>query len=310
MNWYERALAQISVDWEALYTPTRYGSTHVIAAGHRASTVPIVLLHGINTNAAVWIPQIVGLSQRHRVIAPDIPGYVGRGSSARFPYEGSHFGDWLADVFDGLGIERAIIVGGSAGGYFALKFAAYYPERTLGVLLLNPSGLTRYRFGFRITRVRWAVPILYWIGEHWLYHRSVARWIVQRGMNPDIPVSEANVELAQLIFRYYRRRIPPPILPDDELNTVSAPVALVASTREPYTVMDEVVARVQTMHRVHDVTVLTGVGHDINKERPAWVNQRIEMMHAQIAAGLGLSATSPVLLSPQQADTRSQPTRL
>jgi len=41
---------------------------------------PLVLLHGPAANAAHWMRVIGDLVQTHRVIAPDLPGQIGRAS--------------------------------------------------------------------------------------------------------------------------------------------------------------------------------------------------------------------------------------
>lgn len=42
---------------------------------------------------------------------------------------------------DGLGIDRAAIVGNSMGGWLALHFAANYPDRIQALALMAPSGI-------------------------------------------------------------------------------------------------------------------------------------------------------------------------
>ena len=44
-------------------------------------------------------------------------------------------------VLDGLGWSRALVVGHSWGGHLALRLAADYPERLLGVLAVEPIGV-------------------------------------------------------------------------------------------------------------------------------------------------------------------------
>ena len=40
--------------------------------------------------------------------------------------------EWLTAVFDGLGIEQAIVVGISLGGFLALNLALHVPQRVGG----------------------------------------------------------------------------------------------------------------------------------------------------------------------------------
>src|SRR5512134_2494814 len=120
MDWYDRAWARLCVPAERLCLPTRYGMTHVVAAG-REDAPPLLLLHGINTCAATWIPQIDGLADAFRVYAPDVPGFAGRSAATRLRYDDASFAAWGIDLLNALGIEQVALVGGSAGGQFALR---------------------------------------------------------------------------------------------------------------------------------------------------------------------------------------------
>ncbi len=292
MDWYDAALAHIHVPVKAHTVPTRFGATHVLAAGCE-SAPPVVLLHGINTNAAVWVPQINGLAAQCRVFAPDVPGFAGKGSSQRPPYRGSALADWLADTLDALGVERALIVGGSAGGWFALKFAAYYPCRRAGVLVMNPCGITPYRHVYKLTRSQPAVTVAHWL-RFLVANRWVARGVVQRGMTRGNAPTDQNLELAYLLLRYYTRRISPPLMPADELRRITSPVMLVVSEHEIYTNPHAVTTRLRcTLPNLADVVIVDDAGHDINKEKPDWVNQHI----VRIAQSLSAQPLEP---TPQQ----------
>jgi pimeloyl-ACP methyl ester carboxylesterase len=72
-----------------------------------------------------------------RVIAPDPPGH-GR-SPAREPdaFRPSRLAAAAAEVLTELGIERAAFVGFSWGGRVGCWFAARYPERTVGLVLVE-----------------------------------------------------------------------------------------------------------------------------------------------------------------------------
>jgi pimeloyl-ACP methyl ester carboxylesterase len=82
-----------------------------------------------------------------QLIAPDLRG---RGDSGTLPGPhgmAAHVRDAIATL-DNLGIERAMVVGGSMGGYVALLLAAQHPERVMsvglcdgGVALRVPDGV-------------------------------------------------------------------------------------------------------------------------------------------------------------------------
>ncbi len=47
--------------------------------------------------------------------------------------------DDVTAVLDAVGVERALVVAGSDGGPLSCLFAATYPERTLGLVLMNTA---------------------------------------------------------------------------------------------------------------------------------------------------------------------------
>ncbi|MDQ4214230.1 alpha/beta hydrolase [Microbacterium capsulatum] len=103
---------------------------------------PVVLLHGGNSVAASWLPLLPALADEHRLILPDRPGC---GLSGPFDYRGvdlrAHGAAFVERLLDGLGLDRAPLVGNSMGGYFALAFAIAHPERVARLVLLGePAG--------------------------------------------------------------------------------------------------------------------------------------------------------------------------
>lgn len=96
----------------------------------------LVLIHGGWAGAeAHWSRVWDALSERHRVIAPDLPGL---GSVERMPLPTvAAYAAWLASLLDVLGIERAHVVGSSFGGSVAWSFAGRFPARCAGASLVN-----------------------------------------------------------------------------------------------------------------------------------------------------------------------------
>ena len=106
------------------------------AAGEGA---PLLLLHGIGSGSASWEPQFAGLAGRFRVIAWDTPGYGGSDAlPGERPVSGA-YGDAVADLLDGLALERVHLLGHSLGGLIAAAFAARHPQRLLSVTLSDAA---------------------------------------------------------------------------------------------------------------------------------------------------------------------------
>ena len=126
------------------YVETSFGKTFVLTAGRKADP-PVILLHGSCSNSAFWFPEIMALSENFRVYAVDIIGEAGNSEEYRPDLDSDAFALWMKDVLDALGLENAVFIGNSLGGWMALKFAAAYPERVLRLILIASAGLAQIR---------------------------------------------------------------------------------------------------------------------------------------------------------------------
>jgi pimeloyl-ACP methyl ester carboxylesterase len=100
----------------------------------------IVLLHGISSQSASWTGQLDALATRFRVIAWDAPGYGGSDALEGDAPAAADYAATLAALWDALGIRHAVVVGSSLGALIATAFAARWPARVAGLVLLNPAG--------------------------------------------------------------------------------------------------------------------------------------------------------------------------
>ncbi|MFM7027151.1 MAG: alpha/beta fold hydrolase [Chakrabartia sp.] len=106
---------------------------------------PVLLLHGSGAGVsgwANWRGLIPHLSQRYRVVVPDLVGfgYTEVSTDYQFDFMNSWIDQILA-LLDGLGIEKAHIVGNSFGGAVALWMAWRAPERTGRLVLMGAGGV-------------------------------------------------------------------------------------------------------------------------------------------------------------------------
>lgn len=97
---------------------------------------PLVLLHAFPLSAEMWRPQLESFADRHRVIAPDLPGFAGSEPLQEASIDG--YADAVAGLLDALGVTEPVVLGGcSMGGYTAFAFARRHAHRLAGLLLID-----------------------------------------------------------------------------------------------------------------------------------------------------------------------------
>jgi pimeloyl-ACP methyl ester carboxylesterase len=125
---------------------SRFEAHEVDLHGHRAfyriagSGPTVVLIHGMINSSRHWEEVALRLSDRYRVVAPDLIGH-GDSATPRGDYSlGAHAAS-IRDMLAVIGVERATIVGHSLGGGVAMQFFYQFPQRTERLALVSSGGL-------------------------------------------------------------------------------------------------------------------------------------------------------------------------
>ena len=103
------------------------------------SGAPLMLLHGSEPRESwrVWEP-LMGLSDSHRVIAPDLLGH-GRSTKPIETPDHRAQARVLRDFAEKLGIQSLSLMGSGWGGQVALEFALEWPESVSSIILVASS---------------------------------------------------------------------------------------------------------------------------------------------------------------------------
>ena len=104
-----------------------------------SSSGSALLLHGQPGSARDWDAVIAALGESVDAIAPDRPGWDGRGGATDLAGNA----DAALRTLDARGIERAVIAGHSFGGAVAAWLALRHPERVRALVLAAPSANER-----------------------------------------------------------------------------------------------------------------------------------------------------------------------
>ena len=106
----------------------------------QGSGTPVVLIHGMAASHHNWddlVPQLV--QEGYACYALDLLGHGDSPKPASRAYRMDWFFEHFADWLESLNLtEPPILAGHSLGGYLALEYARWFPNRTRSLVLIDP----------------------------------------------------------------------------------------------------------------------------------------------------------------------------
>ncbi len=218
--YYDMLLKNLTVPYEETTVETCCGSTSVITAGDE-SNPPIVLLHGSSINATMWVKDISDLAKSYRVYAPDMPGEPGKSCETQQSFETTAYADWLYDVMNGLGIQKAVLAGASLGAWLGAMFAINYGEMVEKLILLCPAGIGSQNHAFK--EIAFNLLSKGEMGVNLLFAE------INGGVDVPEPILNYN-KLISAVFNARQEVIP--VFSDEELNKITMPSLLIVGAKD------------------------------------------------------------------------------
>jgi len=97
----------------------------------------ILLLHGFPTSSHMFRNLIPLLAQRHRVVAPDLPGFGFTVSPSRFEHTFDHLSGVVDEFTSTIGLNRYAMYVFDYGAPVGLRLALAHPERVTALVTQN-----------------------------------------------------------------------------------------------------------------------------------------------------------------------------
>ncbi len=260
---------------QELRLPTKLGQLRVEVRGDGEAIVfwPSLLMTG-----GMWAGQAQEFERDHRVIVVDPPGHGGS-EKLSGPFSFTQCADTVADILDGVGVERAHFVGNSWGGMIGGTFAAMHPSRVGRAVLMNCTASAagrgqklEYGFLLRMAGLLGGIrgpltrPVLSaFLGPTTFRTRpEVVAFVRDAARRVDVESA------AWAVKSVVPRR------PDQRalLSRVKTPVLVVAGAEDATFPVEETIAMADAIPAA-DVTVLDGVAHLAALENPRLVNTLI-----------------------------------
>jgi pimeloyl-ACP methyl ester carboxylesterase len=266
---------------------------------HGGHGSPVVFIHGLGSSGYMeWRYNLEPAALRHRVFAPDLPGY-GRTEKPRARYTIQYFARFVERYMEERGLRSASVVGASLGGRIALELALEQPRMVRKLVLVNSLGLGRpnvraaqMTYGLvTLPRVgeavmRFARDALYWAPSS-MIRRVAGRYA---GASADLVKSMDDGYLDNLREMYatdgfhnaylstVRSLINPGALfggnhdVTARLNELKLPVQLIWGADDPLFPVAHA-ARAHAMIGRSKLAVIEGAGHSPQAERPEEFNR-------------------------------------
>ncbi len=254
---------------------------------------PIVFVHEFAGDASSYEPQLRHFSRRHRCIAYDARGYppsdvpedVERYSQERARED-------IRAVMDGLGIERAHVVGTSMGAFATLHFGFAHPDRARSLVLtgigygaepgqhalfveetlrmartIETEGMAAAAASYAVGPAR----VQYQAKDPRGWHEFATR------MAAHSPVGSANT------LRGVQARRPSLWDLTDEMRALRVPTLVIAGD-EDHPCLAPMILLKQTIETAA-LAIVPNTGHAVNTEEPGAYNQLLDDFFHQVEAG-------------------------
>lgn len=272
---------------------------HHTYGGHGS---PVLFIHGLGSSGYMeWRQNLERVAVRHRVLAPDLPGY-GRTDKPRARYTIPFFARFVRRYMAERNLRSAALVGASLGGRIALEVALEEPTLVRRLVLVNTLGLGRPQVS--AAQVAYGLVTLPRVGEAVMNLASDAlRWasptVIRRvagryaGVSTDLEKTMDDAYLRDLREMYgadgfhdaylstVRSLVNPRALWGGQhdvtrrLNELNIPVQLIWGANDPLFPIAHA-SRAQSLIKHAQLAVIDGAGHTPQAEKPEEFNRVLQ----------------------------------
>jgi len=241
------------------HLPTSYGETFVIESGDK-SLPKLVLLHGTSSNSAMWMSDVITYSKNFNVFAIDIIGECGKSAEIRPDFKSPDYAQWLNEVLENLGVERAVFIGCSLGGWMVTDFAIRFPEKANKLVLFATAGITQVRL-----KTVFLIVIISLFGK-WGVNQ------LNKMVYGNLDIDKAALEFASLVKKYFIPRAEVlPVFNDAELGKIQCPVMFIGGEKDCFYNSEKTSLRLTNLIENFEGEILPNTGH-------VWLNQERKVL--------------------------------
>lgn len=257
----------------------------------------VILLHGYPEIAVSWKHQMRTLSERYRVVAPDMRGCgASEGPYWFWHYTLGRLATDTVELMEVLGVEKVHLVGHDWGAAVAWESAARFPERFHSLSIINCPPLPFLYRNSKLQAVRSSYSFRFLVPFWWNQNVKRNAYKILEGtfhvdeehkrMFPK-PVIEAyarhGTRAGVPAMNYYRAGM---LIPPFRLRRVEVPTRLIWGLSDPW--MAPWFGQPQNyLHFVREIDAvhLEGISHFAQQQSPEAVSEAIMEHWARVESG-------------------------
>jgi pimeloyl-ACP methyl ester carboxylesterase len=213
----------------------------------------------------MWRYNVAQLGEHFRLYLIDTINDPGKSEAAPDFTPDPGYTPWTVEVLDALGIEKALLLGHSKGGWIALNAAINTAARVEKTVLLAPAVGINSAVSSTFMLKSLAVGLFPSTRTVTSYMKYVS--------GPEAHVNASYVDYLTRVIRGTRPKlVKHKQFSDAELASITSPVLLVFGDHEVCVDYRKVIERAQACIKPLEVRVVQGTGHALQGEKPETVN--------------------------------------
>lgn len=257
------------------------------------SGTPVVFVHEFLGDIQAWEPQLRHFSRRYRVVAFNARGYPPSDVPEQLgDYSFERQREGIRAILDGLGIERAHVVGLSMGAFATFYFGMRWPERALSLTLagVGSGSMPEGRAQFHAESEASATGLLRDGWKKSVGARTLTPTRVQlrnkdpRGFAEFVErVSNHSAQGSALTLQGYQARRPSLLDFRDEMARSTVPTLVICGDEDEPCI--EASLSIKRHMPAAGLSFMPQTGHACNLEEPDLFNQLCERFFHQVESG-------------------------
>ena len=245
---------------------------------------PIVFIHGAIMDHRMWATQMDALDDEFTTVAYDVRGHGRTGKSDVPTYTVDLYVEDLDALLTALDLERPVLCGLSLGGCIAQAYAATYPEKIAGLVLVDtftqaPLGLTG-RLLFTNLRVFAALDRIVRYKALNRFQMRVGNLIKpgvagEGGIVQELIDTGSTITHAEFV-KIVNSLVAFPRGGNVELSQIDIPTLILYGENEPSLMRDHAVLMSELIPNAAAVTEIPDAGHASNIDNPMFFTEALQ----------------------------------